>query len=64
MSLDLSRTQITDAGIRSLGGLKKLTSLEVTIGNGVTPQGVTELKKAIPACEVRCWDLHGIGLLE
>ena len=44
-------TEVTDAGLKELKGLKALTRLEV--GNTkVTDEGVKDLQKALPGCRV------------
>ena len=48
--LDLRDTQITDAGLKELSGLKSLRWLQ--IDEGVKDAGVGELKKALPGLKV------------
>ena len=50
--LDLTYTQITDAGLKEVAKLQQLTSLELR-GTGVTDAGAAELKKALPKCKIR-----------
>ena len=45
--LDLTGTQITDAGLKDVAKLQKLTILELT-GTQVTAAGVSEISKALP----------------
>jgi hypothetical protein len=49
--LGLWDTQVTDAGLTSLADLKSLTKL-VLERTQVTAKGVTELRKALPKCEI------------
>ena len=49
--LDVSLTQITDAGLEHLEGLTKLEWLSL-IDTQVTPEGVKKLKKALPECVI------------
>jgi hypothetical protein len=50
-SLDLGfSSNITDAGLRSLRGLKKLTNL-VIVRSAVTDEGVREFQNALPNCD-------------
>lgn len=53
--LDLSNTDITDAGLKHLGSMKKLKKLALgdLFGWGqVTVQGVNDLAKALPDCKL------------
>lgn len=50
-SLDLTGTQVTDAGLTHLNGLTKLHTLNIQ-GTQVTDAGVSELKKALPDCDI------------
>ena len=50
-SLDLSRTQVTDAGLEHLKGLTKLVSLTL-LNTKVTSAGVQDLQKALPNCKI------------
>ena len=52
-----------DGDVERLAELPELTDLRVR-GDGITDRGVAELKKAIPACAVQCWDVHGVGIQE
>ena len=49
--LDLSKTQITDTGLKYLRGLKQLQYLNLHDTN-VTRQGVQDLKQAMPSVNV------------
>lgn len=49
--LDLADTGITDEGALQLQGLKKLASLDLK-GTRVTAEAVTELRQALPRCEI------------
>jgi hypothetical protein len=42
---------VTDAGLKELAGLKKLTYLDL-FGAKATKEGVAELQKALPRCQV------------
>jgi hypothetical protein len=50
--LHVGKTQVSDAGLKLLAGLKKLKHLEVTHCERVTPAGIDELRKALPGLEV------------
>ena len=50
-SLDLRKTEITDAGLVNLKGLTGLQWLYL-MGTKVTEAGVAELKKALPNCKI------------
>ena len=49
--LHIGSTQVTDAGLEHLQGLKKLKHLIVTFLPGVSRDGVTKLKAALPQLE-------------
>lgn len=44
-------TKVTDAGLKELASLNKLTELELK-GTKVTDAGVKKLQKVLPACNV------------
>jgi hypothetical protein len=49
--LNLAATDVTDAGLEELAGLKGLTWL--ILGNtNVTQAGVRDLQKALPTCKI------------
>jgi hypothetical protein len=48
--LSLNRTQITDAGLAHLQGMRSLSGLFV-VGTGVTEEGIAALKKATPTLQ-------------
>ena len=50
-SLALSRTKITDAGLKEVAKLQQLKILWLQDPQ-ITDAGVTELKKALPKCEI------------
>jgi hypothetical protein len=50
-TLDLSRTNVSDAGIEEIAKLKSLEFLDVS-ETSVTEQGVEELQLAAPKCRV------------
>jgi hypothetical protein len=50
-SLELDRTQVTDAGLEHRAGLKNLSQLHLT-GTAVTDKGVAKLKAALPKCNI------------
>ena len=50
--LDLSDTQITDAGLEDLKGLTRLEELYLH-GTQVTDAGIKELRKALPKCLIQ-----------
>ncbi len=58
--LSINETAVTDAGLMKLHGLKALSVLEVTLGEGVTAEGVDGLKAHLPGCTVRCWERNPI----
>lgn len=49
--LHLTGTQVTDAGLKELAGLKSLHTLTLN-STQVTDAGVTELQKALPDCRI------------
>ena len=49
--LDLSRTQVTDAGLEHLKGLTKLQSLDLR-GTQATDEGAKKLQQALPNCKI------------
>jgi len=51
-TLDLYNTQVTDAGVKELKGLKCLRLLDLR-RTGVTDAGVKEIKAALPKIEIR-----------
>ena len=51
VALNLNLTQITDAGLVHLKGLTGLQTLGLR-GTQVTDQGVADLQKALPNCEI------------
>jgi internalin A len=51
VTLDLSHTPVTDAGLKELAGLKNLTALDLS-RTQVTRGGVAELQKALPKCHI------------
>ena len=52
--LRLEGRQITDAGLRRLNSLKSLKKLHLSFTQ-VTHQGIIDLQKALPDCEVEGW---------
>ena len=50
--LELSRTKITDAGLKELVKMKQFVFLELE-NTKVTKAGVAELQKALPKCIIR-----------
>ena len=50
-TLDLTFTQVTDAGLKDLAGLKSLRALDLS-DTRVTRTGLKELRKALPRCEI------------
>ena len=51
VNLDLQRTEITDAGLEHLNGLKQLRFLNLT-DTHVTDAGVAKLQQALPNCKI------------
>jgi internalin A len=49
--LNLTGTNVTDAGIKELAALTRLHTLSVA-DTWVTAAGVQELQKALPKCEI------------
>ena len=49
IGLDLSKTELMDAGLKELANLKNLTSLSLC-DTKVTDAAVEELQKALPKC--------------
>ena len=54
MSLNLSGTQVDDAGVEHLKKLTKLTNLSL-LETKLTSTGIAELKQALPNCKID-WD--------
>jgi hypothetical protein len=50
--LGVGSTPISDAGLKELAGLQQLRYLDLCFNFDVTHQGVAELQKALPACEI------------
>ncbi len=50
-AVDVSKSLVSDAGLKTLADLKNLKRLNVQ-HTSTTPAGVAELKKALPGCEV------------
>jgi hypothetical protein len=50
LSLDLSNTRMTNAGLKLVMTFKKLTRLDLRCA--VTDTGVTQFKKALPNCKI------------
>lgn len=51
--LNLQDTNITDTGLRSLHTLKQLQQLNITHCSDLTPEGVEQLIKALPNCNIQ-----------
>jgi hypothetical protein len=51
VALDLSKTAVTDAGLKELASLKNLQEL-VLSNTKVTQDGANLLQKALPACKI------------
>ncbi len=56
--LFLNNTQVTDAGLEHLSGLTNLQILELE-NTRVTATGVTDLRKALPDCQIR-WPIYDV----
>jgi len=56
--LKLNDTQVTDAGLEHLKGLTSLQTLELD-DTRVTATGVTDLRKALPDCQIR-WPIYDV----
>jgi len=52
-ALDLRGPRVTDAGLKDVAKLQNLRLLYLSGGRVLTDAGVTELKKALPNCEIR-----------
>jgi hypothetical protein len=50
--LYLSSWKITNAGLKQVAKLQKLTSIYLNGCKQITDAGVAELKKALPKCEI------------
>jgi hypothetical protein len=50
--LDLMYSDITDADLKEVAKLQKLTELDLTRCTQITDAGVAELQKALPKCEI------------
>ena len=51
-SLDLSQTQITDAGLKEVAKMKQLKGLGLGGCKQITAENVAELTKALPKCDI------------
>ena len=51
--LSLHGTQITDAGLKEVAKMKQLKELDLTNAKTVTKEGVAELQKALPKCNIK-----------
>jgi hypothetical protein len=50
-ALDLSRSSVTDVGLKQLHGLGSLREIDLS-GTKVTGEGVADLQKSLPNCRV------------
>ena len=50
-SLDLSNSDITDAGLKHLAGLTALEWLNLD-GTGITDAGIKDLRASLPNCHI------------
>jgi hypothetical protein len=48
----LSNTKITDAGLKEVAKLQKLTYLDLSCYEQITDAGVAQLQKALSKCEI------------
>lgn len=55
-TLNIQATRITDAAVPTLASIENLASLQVA-NTGLSPQGILELHRALPNCEITpsCW---------
>lgn len=51
MTLSLAGAPITDAGLKELAALNNLSAVHV-FGTKVTNEGIADLKKTLPKCQV------------
>ncbi len=51
VGLNLDGSKITDAGLEKLGGQEQLRWVGLA-GTGVSPEGVAQLQKSLPNCNV------------
>jgi hypothetical protein len=51
VALNLAMTQVTDAGLKELTGLKNLTTLDLS-ATRVTREGAAKLRKDLPGCNI------------
>ena len=52
IGVNLTHAGVTDAGLKELKDLKKLTSLNLPNTDQVTDDGVADLQKALPGCKI------------
>ncbi len=52
-TLSLGFTEVTDIGLRELAGLQSLQTLNLLNNKRVTPAGVSDLQKALPALKIK-----------
>jgi Leucine Rich repeat len=53
--LELIETQVTDEGLLQLKDMQSLRYLNVSLGQGVSREGVLRLKQFLPKCQFDCW---------
>ncbi|VTS01186.1 leucine-rich repeat domain protein : Putative regulatory subunit (Fragment) OS=Gemmata sp. Wa1-1 PE=4 SV=1: LRR_6: LRR_6: LRR_6 [Gemmata massiliana] len=57
--LAIDVTGVTDAGLKELATLKRLTALDLKGFNKLTKPAVAELRAALPNCQITTWGLGG-----
>jgi serine/threonine protein kinase len=50
--LDINENPITDVGLMKLGKMVSLRRLRLTVGEGITENGIRRLKQVLPQCEI------------
>ncbi len=50
--LDINENPITDVGLLKLGKVSSLRRLRLTVGEGITQDGIRRLKQLLPRCEI------------
>jgi hypothetical protein len=50
-----SSTKVTERALLFLNPLKSLRKLRIDTDEGVTNEGVNQLRKALPTCQITCW---------
>lgn len=61
-TLEIGFTKVTTDGLHELPKRCRLTWLGMSLGNGITSDGVRSLQKAMPNCTIQLWKPDGTGM--